>query len=101
MQAEVAHDPGEEDADGRRGDRVGVGEPEVERHRAGFGQKPDDHECERDDHEPVRTSARQHLPDLREVERTRAAVQQRDPGQQHERADRVHDREVDRPLQRR
>ena len=100
VQPEVAHHARKENADRRRRDGVGVREPEVERHRARLGQESDGNERESNDDEAVRPAAREHLADLREIERTRAAVKQRDPDQQQEGADRVHDREVDRSLER-
>ena len=54
VQAEVAHDPCEEDADRRRRDGVRVRKPEVERHGARLRQEADDDQRERDYHEPVR-----------------------------------------------
>ena len=86
-QAELDHRAGEEHADRRRRDGVRVGEPEVERHDRRLHQEADEEQRERDDDEAVGAGPSSVPPDLREVERARARVEERDPDQDQVRAD--------------
>ena len=77
VDAELDHDAREEDADGRRRDRVRVGQPEVQRHGGGLGKKAEEQQRHRDDHERVDVVAVERGADLGHVERPGARVQQR------------------------
>jgi hypothetical protein len=99
--AELAHRARQHDADRRRRDGVGVGEPEVERHDRRLHQEAAREERQRHHHEAVDVAVVEHVPGLRDVQRTRARVDQRDPDHRQERPDRVRHREVQRALQRR
>jgi hypothetical protein len=80
---------------------VRVGEPEVERDDRGLDEEAAGDERERGHDEAVVAAAeRQPLADLREVERVGPAVEERDPRQDEERAERVRDGDVERALER-
>ena len=100
VDAEVAHHAGEHDRRRGRGDGVGICQPEVERHDRRLDEKAARDQREGHDHEPVAGTGRERLADLREVQRTGAPVEQRDPEQDHDRAHAVGHRERQRALQR-
>ena len=100
VDAEIAHHAREDQADRGRGDGVGVGEPEVERHHRRLDHEPDRQARERAHNQAVRGPAREHLADLGEVQRARARVEQRDPEEDEHRPDRVGHGEHQRPLER-
>jgi hypothetical protein len=100
VEPEFHHDAGEQHADRGRGHRVGVGEPEVERHDRALDQQAGDDQHERHHHEAVRPVPRDVLADLGHVQRAGAAVDQRDTGQRQVGAHAVGDREVQCALER-
>jgi hypothetical protein len=70
----------------------------VKRRERRLHEQRGDDERERDDYEAVGVVSRECSSQLREVERTGPAVEQRGPEQDHERGDRVRDREIQCPL---
>ena len=78
-----------------------VGEPEVERHHRRLDeQRADDHAERRLDDGIVR-ARRDVLGERGKIERARARIDEPDAGQHHEAAERVGDREIERPADRR
>jgi hypothetical protein len=72
----------------------------VKGHHRRLDEEPGRQQAERHHHQPIRRLARQRLADLRQIQRPRAPVHQRDAREDEKRADRVGDREVQRPLHR-
>ena len=100
VHTELGHHAGEQDAHGRGRHGVGVGKPEVNRHRGGLGQKAEEQQHHRHHRERVRTMTVERGADLGHVERPGPGVEQRDPDEDRVGADAVGDREVDRALDR-
>ncbi len=97
VQTQLAHRRREQEAHGRGGDGVRVGEPEVERHdRAPWSKKPTVISVNAPIDEAVGFLAGERLSDLRHVQRARARVDQRDAREDQERADAVRHGEVQR-----
>ncbi len=97
---QLHHDAGQQHAHRRGGDRVRVGQPEVERHRGRLHQQTRRHQDERDEYEGVRRARVQRLPELGEAQLPGARVQQRDAQQHAVGAEGVHHAEGQRPLER-
>jgi hypothetical protein len=100
VQAQLRHHAGEQHPDRDRRQRVGVREPEVERHHRRLDEEPDHQQQERDHHQPVGRGRGQRLAELGEVQGAGAAVEQGDAGEHEEGPDRVGHREVERAPQR-
>jgi hypothetical protein len=100
VQPQFHHHAGEQHADRGRRDRVGVREPEVERHDRALDQQARDDQEEGDDHQPVRRVLRDRHADLGHVQRSGPPVDQRDAGQRQVGPDAVGDGEVERALDR-
>jgi hypothetical protein len=100
VQAQLRHHPGEQHPHRDRRQRVGVRQPEMERHHRRLDEEPHHQQQERDHHQPVGGGGGQRLAELGEVERAGAAVQQRDAGEHQEPPDGVGHREVERAPQR-
>ncbi len=100
VQPQFHHHAGEQHADRGRRDRVGVREPEVERHDRALDQQSGDDQEKGDDHQPVRRMLRDRYADLRHVQRPGPPVDQPDAGQRQVGPDAVGDGEVERALDR-
>ena len=78
IEAELDHHAGEEQADRRRRDGVGVGEPEVERDDRALDEEPEHDEDERHDDQAVGAARGEGTTDRGQVQRAGARVEQGD-----------------------
>ena len=92
--------PDKKHADWRRGDRVGIGQPEVEGHNRSLDQESGDDEDEGDHDQPVWPGAGDGGADLGHVQRPGAPIDDGDAGQRQVGAHAVGDGEVQGTLQR-